>query len=72
MKLVLSSNGSLGGIFSDSNYGAASDCDMTLMMVLEQQSDRSWCAVFLGKRNNDGFVTKSLFPLIEEIVKEAR
>lgn len=44
---------------------------MTVMMVLEQQSDRPWSAVFLGKRRSDDFVTKSLFPLIDEIVKEA-
>lgn len=45
---------------------------MTLMMVPEQQSDRPWSAVFVGKRKNDGFVTKSLVPLIDEIIKDSR
>lgn len=48
---------------------AASDCDTILIMVLEQQSDRLSSTVFLGKRRNDGFVTKWFFPLVDEIVE---
>jgi len=67
----MSNNGNLRGIFSDSNNMVVLLTVMTLTMVLEQQSDRPWSPVFVGKRRNAGFVTKSLFPLIYEIVKEA-
>lgn len=53
---------SLREISSDStNKMLLPDCQITLMMVLEQQSDRLLSAL-LGKRRNNGFVTKSLFP----------